>query len=220
MSIPTPVTGKLPESVYDPAEDSFLLIDAIEEDKEFLKKLNPRIVLEIGVGSGVISSFVKKLLDSIVPKHNYLAIGTDINPEALLSTRKTFSNEGQKFPELINCSLLSPLESRLSKSIDVIIFNPPYVPTDDLPEQLYEYCFAGGPTGRSALDKLLPKISNLLSQDGCFYLVALKSNDIQEIFRMSKSHNLDGKILIDRKCGCEHLYILQFYHIRNKLINE
>jgi release factor glutamine methyltransferase len=36
------------ENVYEPSDDTFLLCDAIEKDIEYLKQLNPSIILEIG----------------------------------------------------------------------------------------------------------------------------------------------------------------------------
>ena len=36
------------ENVYEPAEDTFLFMDALEKDLPFLRKLSPSIVLELG----------------------------------------------------------------------------------------------------------------------------------------------------------------------------
>jgi release factor glutamine methyltransferase len=36
------------QNVYEPAEDSFLFMDALEKDLPFLRKLDPTIVLELG----------------------------------------------------------------------------------------------------------------------------------------------------------------------------
>jgi len=55
MTTPTPDTGHLsrPEfsEVYDPAEDSFLLMDALEADRASLQVQAPTICWEIGYGS-------------------------------------------------------------------------------------------------------------------------------------------------------------------------
>ena len=52
------------EQIYEPAgnaidaEDTFLFLDALEQELDFLKALDPRITLEIGPGSGCVSTFL------------------------------------------------------------------------------------------------------------------------------------------------------------------
>jgi release factor glutamine methyltransferase len=62
---------------------------------------------------------------------------------------------------------LSGLDKRLSGKIDVLLFNPPYVPceTEELTAVLHsneefgiDAAWAGGKHGREVLDKLLPVI--------------------------------------------------------------
>lgn len=52
--IPTPDISHLKakdyEHVYEPAEDTFALLDALEQDADQLKTSKPRICLEIGSG--------------------------------------------------------------------------------------------------------------------------------------------------------------------------
>jgi hypothetical protein len=43
-----PLDSKDFEHVYEPAEDSFLFMDALEKDLPFLRSLDPTIVLELG----------------------------------------------------------------------------------------------------------------------------------------------------------------------------
>jgi hypothetical protein len=45
--------------VYEPNEDTYLLIDALNlESRHHVCKINPKIILEVGIGSGaVINSF-------------------------------------------------------------------------------------------------------------------------------------------------------------------
>ncbi|KAK6023530.1 hypothetical protein OSTOST_10680, partial [Ostertagia ostertagi] len=83
MSLPTPLyklNAVQKHSVYEPAEDTFLLLDAIEKDLQKLRDISPQIVLEIGCGSGVVSVFLNK------------------------------------------------------NKVDILLFNPPYVPTDEEPK--------------------------------------------------------------------------------------
>ncbi|GAA52785.1 eRF1 methyltransferase catalytic subunit mtq2 [Clonorchis sinensis] len=58
----TPLTDVLLSSefkdVYPPSEDSFLFLDALEADVNFLKSVKPCVSLEVGSGSGIISTFL------------------------------------------------------------------------------------------------------------------------------------------------------------------
>ncbi|XP_077411209.1 methyltransferase N6AMT1 isoform X4 [Vanacampus margaritifer] len=65
-SYPTPLydhaaRGDFSE-VYDPSEDSFLLIDALEKDAQKLQQMRPCVCVEVGSGSGVVSAFLASLL--------------------------------------------------------------------------------------------------------------------------------------------------------------
>ncbi|XP_042314314.1 methyltransferase N6AMT1 [Sceloporus undulatus] len=87
--IPTPCHRHVgPEGpfreVYEPAEDTFLLLDALEADAEELRRASIDICLEVGCGSGVVSTFLASIVG---PKALYLC--TDINPLAGLCTVET-----------------------------------------------------------------------------------------------------------------------------------
>ncbi|CAB3410980.1 unnamed protein product [Caenorhabditis bovis] len=181
MSIPTPqyrLSAIRSHDVYEPSEDTFLLIDAIEKDIKEIRSRNPRIVLEIGCGSGVVSTFVNQALGG-----NVTSLATDLNPHALDVTLETAKLNDIKI-DVVRTDLEQGLEN-LTGKVDVLLFNPPYVPTDDDPKSNIELTYAGGKTGRSTLDRLLPRVPDLLSDNGVFYLVALHANNIPYLLEHS-----------------------------------
>ncbi|KAE9400009.1 hypothetical protein BT96DRAFT_993465 [Gymnopus androsaceus JB14] len=104
-------------------EDTFLLLDALEADAEELKAMNAAIFLEIGSGSGCVSAFAGKILDA-----STLYLTTDINYRACNCTRRTGSQNNVTL-DAIQTSFTQAPHSRLKNSVDIICFNPPYVPT-------------------------------------------------------------------------------------------
>ncbi|KAJ7169500.1 S-adenosyl-L-methionine-dependent methyltransferase [Mycena filopes] len=230
--IPTPdLTHLRPddyEHVYEPAEDTFILLDALEQDAEQLTSLNPSVSLEIGSGSGCVSTFLGSITGSSAlcvspnPRKSpqlsaysvYLC--TDINPYACKCSAAT--GRQNKVPlEVVNASLGHPLLSRLHNSVDIILFNPPYVPTiSDEASGAQNYrdiggSWAGGQDGMQVTDRFFPQVADLLSPLGRFYLVAVAQNNIPAIQRrMRENHALESKIVLQRRAGREHLSVIVF----------
>ncbi|OZC06283.1 putative methylase [Onchocerca flexuosa] len=205
---PTPlyrITDEQKDSVYEPAEDTFLLLDALEKDREALEKLEPNVVVEIGSGSGIVSVFCQQLLRIPV-----LNLATDMNFRALQCTETTAQLNNVSV-EVIQCDLLSAL--KLSSLIDVLLFNPPYVPTEQEAASDSVRRWAGGPTGRSAVDRLFVQLPEILSPGGFFYVIALHSNDILNMLARNQS-TFSSEILLERRCGIEHLFVLKFTKLK------
>lgn len=57
-------------------------------------------------------------------------IATDINPHAVRVTSETLEAHGVQ-AELITTDIASGLEERLAGLVDVMVVNPPYVPTPE-----------------------------------------------------------------------------------------
>lgn len=112
--------------MYEPAEDSFILLDALEADALVLRDTKPALCVEIGSGSGIASTFVGSLLGA----GEACLMSTDINSFATAATLRTGdANDVALNPVL--AYLLDPVQSRMAGKIDLLMFNPPYVVTDD-----------------------------------------------------------------------------------------
>ncbi|GAA5973160.1 hypothetical protein JCM11641_006298 [Rhodosporidiobolus odoratus] len=211
--IPTPTYSHLSsadfEDVYEPAEDTFILLDALEQDQALLK--GSRVCLEIGSGSGCVSAF----LGSICGASSALYLCTDLNPPSTVATSRT--GTANKVPlESIRTDLTSSLFPRLERQVDVLIFNPPYVETDEeeaveaQESGVIERAWAGGKSGMRVTNKVLEQVESLLSDQGLFYLVAVPQNKPVEILKEMKGRGLHGEIILKRRAGREHLHILRF----------
>mmetsp|Transcript_54075 Transcript_54075/g.130834 ORF Transcript_54075/g.130834 Transcript_54075/m.130834 type:complete len:261 (-) Transcript_54075:38-820(-) len=197
-----PLTGDDFEHVYEPAEDSFLFMDALGKDLTALKDLHPSLVVELGCGSGVISAYLAKQL----PGPCYVAL--DINPHALHASQRTFE-ANQVSVELVQTDLMKGL-TRLKGRVDVMLFNPPYVPTpkEEMTSSLISMSWAGGEKGREVTDRLLEHVDEYLSDRGRLYMVALDSNDPSGISKWMHTKGLKTRVVMKRQAGIERLMIL------------
>ncbi|KAL2751531.1 hypothetical protein V1477_000689 [Vespula maculifrons] len=195
------------ETVYEPAEDSFLLIDALENDLETLKVMKPVMCLEIGSGSGIVITALAMALNKYNQSY-YIAV--DINPNACRSTKKT-GNINLVNINVIQMDLLKNI--RNEQTFDIIVFNPPYVVTESeevRETRLVSKTWAGGNHGREVMERVFPHIPKLLSNIGMFYLVVIKENDPNYILETLKRFDMMGTVVKERKVRGEHLYVMRF----------
>ncbi|XP_011299542.1 hemK methyltransferase family member 2 [Fopius arisanus] len=196
------------ETVYEPSEDSFLLIDSLETDLKKFEKVKPNICMEIGSGSGVvITALAMAFKRNNWPGH-FIAI--DINPDACRVTKNT-SIINSTNVDIIRMDLVSSLKA--NHLIDILIFNPPYVVTESseiFDDRLISKTWAGGRDGREVMDRLFSVVPNLLSSRGIFYLVVIRENKPSDIIDIFEGLGMSGVIAMERRVRGEHLYILRF----------
>jgi len=209
--LPTPSTAHVDyDRIYEPAEDSYLLLDTLASppEKAFLQDRFPStdpspLVLEVGTGSGVVLAFATAHAEHIFGRSDVAMIGTDVNPFACVATAETVraavadqrkaEKAAGRFCDCVQGDLSTTIKPG---SVDVLIFNPPYVPTDVLPDtpsqtdvsglsssdlferdsQLLALSYAGGVDGMETSDRLLDQLPSVLSKRGVAYVLLCKQN--------------------------------------------
>ncbi|XP_033727256.1 methyltransferase N6AMT1-like isoform X1 [Pecten maximus] len=195
------------EHVYEPAEDTFLFLDALVKEHDYIKETKPACCLEIGCGSGVCITFLAKMLGPTAAMYWC----TDINPLAAQAAEKTAQQNGVTVQPVLT-DLVGCLRPRLKNQVDVLLFNPPYVvtPSDEVGSSGIEASWAGGCHGREVMDRLFPQIPDILSPQGIFYLVIIKENKAEEIEDIMKGYGYKMWTVLSRRSGPEFLSILKF----------
>ena len=127
------------DAVYEPAEDTFLLLDALFAERSSLRAMDDATVVEVGPGSGVVSAYVAALLAAQAPR----VVCVDVNPRACALSARTAAANGARV-DVVRGDLATRVRRRPSAarkasrgarrclargSVDVLVFNPPYVPT-------------------------------------------------------------------------------------------
>ena len=151
------------DNVYVPAEDSYLLADNLEIKEG-------QSVLEIGTGSGIVAMYASRLTDDITV--------TDINFDACELARRNFAENGIENIEILWGNLFEVVENR---KFDVILFNTPYLPTEDdeVLDNTINYAFDGGLNGRKVINLFLNEVKNHLNDGGIVQMIqsSLSGND-------------------------------------------
>jgi release factor glutamine methyltransferase len=180
--------------VYPPAEDSFLLARGAESLRGS--------ILEIGCGSGIGS------LSAAAAERKNKVLGVDINPEAVAC-----ANENAKANKIKNAKFaISDLFSKVPKAkFDAILFNPPYLPTDEteLIEEPINAAFDGGKDGRKVVEKFLAEFDRFLKPGGILLLIQSSLNDLEKTKKQLKKIGYDAKIIDEEKFFFERLYLLR-----------
>ena len=204
-----------PDLVYEPREDSFLLLDALERDLELIKNLRPTIACEIGPGSGIILAALSKVLGT-----SCFCLGIDVSAYACETTKVTFTRNryGNSF-DVLNMDLLCGLRFESKAKLDVLVFNPPYVCCEESEEidpnnGLLDKTWNGGAKGTNTLDRLILDLDKLMAPSGLFYVVAISKNDIVRLSeRISKRGFSAPTVVKERKIIGEHLHVLRFQRL-------
>lgn len=91
-----------------------------------------------------------------------MVIGTDINPHALLIS----SEAGVRV-------IRTDLVAGLRRAFDLILFNPPYLPTipGDRIDDWLEYALDGGETGREVISRFLDSAGSVIAPGGRILLL-------------------------------------------------
>lgn len=190
--LPTPSTSHCNYShIYEPSEDSYLLLDtlALPLETVFLSSRFPSetptpLILEVGTGSGVVLAFATENSSHIFGRSDIASLGTDVNKFACTATRQTV---GSGCTDTLQGDLATPFRKG---AVDVLIFNPPYVPTETLPvptkddesgewerdSHLLALSYAGGIDGMETIDRLLNELPHILSDRGVAYILLCAQN--------------------------------------------
>jgi release factor glutamine methyltransferase len=197
--------------VYEPSDDTYLLLDGILlAMMESTNEQKPFITLEIGCGTAVPTVFLGMQLEERIPDHKHTHIVTDINPEALRVAQATASANGVSGLMTHECDLASALLPEQQGCIDILLFNPPYVPTPDeeVGSKGIEASWAGGVNGRRVVDRALPQMASLLKKEsGVAYMITVDDNLPEQLACVFQELGLKMEPWVRRRARNEYLSV-------------
>jgi release factor glutamine methyltransferase len=180
--------------VYEAAEDSFLLADAALEEAEPGMR-----ILEIGAGSGFVSAVIRANVKGV------RIFATEINPHA---ARCAKANR----VEVIRTDLFNGLKKgNMEASFDLILFNPPYLPTSEeekVPGWL-NYAFDGGTSGRETLDRFLDEVKDYLRPGGKILVLISSITGLEAVKEKMMKIGFKVDVVLRKKVSFEELMVVR-----------
>jgi len=170
------------EDIYEPSEDTFLLMDSVSGVRD--KKC-----LEVGTGSGMVAC--------LLAKSGNVVTATDIEKDAVSCARKNAKLNGVavKFKQ-------ADMFEGIKGKFDVILFNPPYLPTEeeDRVKGPLNKALDGGADGLAVTRQFLRTAPQFLAPDGEIFVIisSLSPPDAIERVLSGFEHEVVGR--------CKHFF--------------
>ena len=179
------------DSVYEPSEDTFLLADNLNIH-------NGDNVLEIGTGTGIIAILAARKAARVV--------AVDINLCAV-----TCAKENAKSNQIKNIDIFeSDLFSNVNGKFDVIIFNTPYVPTEE--DEICDECskaWDGGADGREVIDRFICESLNFIEKKGKILILESSVSSYEKTIKFFESSGLLAKVIAHKKESFETIVLIE-----------
>ncbi|NHK30536.1 MAG: methyltransferase [Asgard group archaeon] len=180
---------EIPPTIYDPAEDSFLLTESSQINSN-------EKVLEIGSGSGYISIYLAKNN----PTAEFFSL--DINPIAARTTKINSNNNSTKI-HVITGDLFEALIPK--PFFDVVLFNSPYLPVHDKSQE--SIAWTGGQDGLEIVIQFIKQLVFILKKTGRAYLVVSSYTNNEKLFDVLKQNHFSFKLIDQVKEGRERILL-------------
>lgn len=180
--------------VYEPAEDTFL----------FAENLTVKIgdeVLDIGAGCGILSVISTKKARRVV--------AVDVSPDAVRCTKLNAKDNGvSDRVDVVRGDLFGPL--RKETLFDVVLFNAPYLPTEnEKPSSWIDYAWSGGKKGRELIDRFIAHSPEHLKLDGRILLVQSTLSDVNETIDKFIKQGFEATVIAEQKVAFETITVIQ-----------
>jgi len=175
-------------SVYGTSGDSMLLARTAAE----VVSAGSR-VLDVGTGGGYVASQIAEVGGKVV--------GADINPHACQKAREN------GVPS-IRANLVEPFQTDL---FDLVVFNPPYLPTDDDDDEddWLDVAMYGGENGRQVVNPFVDSVKRVLDSDGTVLMVVSSLTGIDAVRERAHANGFETAIVAEESDNIGKLVVLR-----------
>jgi len=172
-------TKFLKNDEYPPSEDTFFIVDNIENEKG-------NLALDVGSGSGYLTKLLTENFSFVV--------GTDINFDVL--TKQTYKTEN-----IVCCNGSDALKIKF----DFIVCNLPYLATD----KIIDIATDGGTEGFEIPKKIFDSVISNMAENGKFVFVTSSLSNYQTLIDYAQKLGLKTQIMAKKKLFFEELILVE-----------
>ena len=172
-------TKFLKNEEYPPSEDTFFIVDNIENEKG-------NFALDVGSGSGYLTQLLCKNFSFVV--------GTDINFNVL-------KNQTYKTNNIVCCNGSDALKIKF----DFIVCNLPYLATDTI----IDIATDGGEEGFEIPKKIFDSVINNMAENGKFIFITSSLSNYQKLIEYAQKLGLKTRIMAKKKLFFEELILVE-----------
>ncbi len=182
------------EKVYEPAEDTLLLVENLEVKDE-------EVILDMGTGCGILAVLATEKAQKVV--------ATDINPYAIKCAKKNAKiNYVEDKIEFRLGDLFEPI--RVHETFGLILFNAPYLPSEPYEKRNWiERAWAGGSSGREVIDRFIINAPDFLRAEGQVLLVQSSLSDIDKTLARFTERGLKAGVVAKVEFPFEKIALIE-----------
>ena len=179
------LANNAPHPVYVPSDDSLLMIDAINK-----LPLSGRSVLDLGAGSGILGL--------------YCAVqGAEVTASDIEATALEHIERIAAILQVRIKVCLSDLFSNIPDQFDLILFNPPYLPSVGVSDRSVD----GGIGGVVLADRFLEQLPNHLNKGAYAFLLLSSLNEPASV--RDRHGELEFSVVAKKPLFFEELEVLR-----------
>ena len=192
-SFSDPIIQYINNSVYPPSDDTYLIIDYFKKNisENFFDGLpitTIRKVLDMGTGTGVIALFFQEI-KNFLSKFTAKIFASDISDAAIrCATINERINNYKDSLTFIKSDLFRNFPPNLQHSFDIIVFNPPYLPSinykeNNLIRKSSDSNWDGGERGFELFLEFIKRVKNFLNSEQKYYIyyISSSSTDLNQL---------------------------------------
>lgn len=189
MKLDTSIEIEVGPEVYNPSDDSYLLLKVVDVSPE-------ERFLEMGPGTGLLSIHAAKL--------GAIVTAADVNPHAVECTKRNAAKNSVRID-----TVKSDLFEKVQGNYDVIVFNPPYLPGAATSTSWIEKAWSGGDDGSETAVQFLNDAWKHLSPGGRIFMILSSVGGLMSVLRSARER-YDSEMLEEQHMFFESIYAYRF----------